>query len=257
MDIIIAIILGLIQGLTEFLPVSSSGHLALFESIFKTENNLFLAVCLHFGTLISVVVYYFKDLVNLCKPQNHKMVLSLIISCLPAVFVMLLLKDFVSNLFDDTKFLCFGFLITALILFSISLVNKNLIKKQNITHKTALLMGLTQAVAIFPGISRSGSTIFGGVVLGGANGKTSADFSFLMSIPIILGSVVFEFASVNFANINILAIICGVISAFLSGLFAIKIMVKITSKCNFKYFGIYMLIISLITFINSFVYPIW
>ena len=118
-------------------------------------------------------------------------------------------------------------------------------------------MGMSQAFAIFPGISRSGSTISGGLILASGERKEVADFSFLMSVPIIFGSTIFELFSVEFSSINWVATLLGVLASFLTGYLAIRFMLKIIGKCNFKWFSLYLFILSAITFINGFIVPIW
>lgn len=257
-EIIYTIILGIIQGLTEFLPVSSSGHLTLFAEIFGIqENNLFTAVALHFGTLMAVVVFYFKDLVGLIKRENHKTLWFLILASIPAGLFMLVINNTVENMFNSSKFVAFGFLITAIILLITDYVGKRINNKKSLSWKSAVIMGMSQAFAIFPGISRSGSTISGGLVLASGERKEVANFSFLMSIPIILGSTIFELFSVEINSINWVATLLGVLASFITGYLSIRFMLKIIGKCNFKWFSLYLFIISIITFINGFIVPIW
>ena len=136
-------------------------------------------------------------------------------------------------------------------------VGKRITKPKEINAKTALIMGLGQAVAIFPGISRSGSTITAGLTLAKGERNRIADFSFIMSIPIILGSTIIEAATADYSTINIPATSLGVIAAFITGFLAIKFMLKIISKCNFKWFSLYLFLLFLLTFINGFVHPLW
>ena len=257
-EIIYTIILGIIQGLTEFLPVSSSGHLTLFAEIFKIkENNLFTAVALHFGTLMAVVVFYFKDLVGLLKKENCSKLGNLILATIPAGLFMLVINNSVEKLFNSSRFVAFGFLLTAIILLVTEFVCKKTRITKPITWKSSLIMGLSQAFAIFPGISRSGSTISGGLILASGERKEVADFSFLMSVPIIFGSTIFELFSVEINSINWVATLLGVLASFITGYLAIRFMLKIIAKCNFKWFSLYLFILSIITFINGFIVPIW
>ena len=257
-EIIYTIILGIIQGLTEFLPVSSSGHLTLFAEIFGiTENNLFTAVALHFGTLMAVVVFYFKDLIGLLKRENHSKLGNLVLATIPAGLFMLVINNSVEKMFNSSKFVAIGFLISAIILLIADIVGKKMKHTKPITWRSALVMGLSQAFAIFPGISRSGSTISGGLILASGERKEVADFSFLMSVPIILGSTIFELFSVEISSINWVATLLGVFASFITGYLAIRFMLKIIGKCNFKWFSLYLFILSIITFINGFIVPIW
>ena len=255
-EILLTIILGIIQGLTEFLPVSSSGHLTLFQEIFNMQTDvMFTSVMLHFGTLLSVIVFYFKDLIALFKKENHKTIWYLIIATIPAGIVMLLLHEQIELLFTS-QFLCFGFLITAILLLVAEYVGKKIAEPKELTWKTALIMGTAQAFAVAPGISRSGTTITAGVASKGKRSEV-ANFTFFMSIPIIAGSFLFELLDADFTNINILATILGVFAAFISGYFAIKFMLKLIGNCNFKWFSLYLFLLSIITFINGFVVSIW
>lgn len=255
-EIIIAIILGIVQGLTEFLPVSSSGHLTLVQDIFGiSENVLFTNVALHFGTLLAVIIYYFKDVTDLFRPKNYKTVLYLVIATIPAGLVMLLLGDLVEEVFT-AKYICFGFLATAIVLLVAEFIGRRIKKTKPIGFSTAAIMGLAQAAAIFPGLSRSGSTITAGLVSKSERSQ-AAKFSFLMSIPVIAGSTIFEILTVDFSSINIIATIVGVITSFVAGFFAIKIMMKLIGKCNFKWFSLYLFALSIVTFINAFVVAIW
>ena len=257
-EILISIVLGIIQGISEFLPVSSSGHLALFLDIFNvSENQLFLTVMLHLGTLLAVVVFYFKTLLNLLKKGNRKTIFYLFIATIPAGIFMILLKPLIDNLFSSTTFLWVGFFLTSIILWLTDKVGKKITAPRPLNLKMALSMGLGQAFAIFPGISRSGSTIASGIILANGEKTTVADFSFLMSIPIILGSFVVEVSTVDFSSINLLPTLLGVLSAFITGLFAIKFMLRLIKNCNFKWFSLYLIIIGLITFINSYIIQIF
>ena len=255
-EILIMIILGLVQGLTEFLPVSSSGHLILLQDIFGIrENVLFNTIVLHFGTLLAVVIFYFKDLLGLCKRENHKTIWHLVIATIPATLLGLLLGDWIEQ-YGTTKMLAFTFFTTAIILFATTIYRQKHTTVTPINSKNALCMGLSQCVALLPGISRSGSTIASGV-LSNADPKSVTRFSFFMSIPIILGSLVLEFFNIDIVKVNWLATLAGLIVSFVSGLLAIKLMMKVAEKCNFKWFGAYLILLSLVCFINEFVVTIW
>lgn len=259
MDILEAFILGVVQGLTEFLPVSSSGHLVLLQNIFGIEEDVVLFdVMLHFATLLAVGVFFFKDVLNIFKPP-YKTLLYLTIATIPAVIVMLLFKDDIETLFTGT-YLCFGFFITAVLLFVTEYIDKkNNIPAENanpIDAKKSLIMGIAQSVAVIPGISRSGSTICSGI-LTGADKKSVAKFSFLMSMPVILGSAVVSAFDIGSASFDVLPLIIGMAAAFVTALFAIKIMMKVIQKSNYKWFALYLFIISAVTFVNTFVTKLW
>ncbi|MBP3630990.1 MAG: undecaprenyl-diphosphate phosphatase [Clostridia bacterium] len=255
-EILKMIILGIVQGLTEFLPVSSSGHLILLQDIFGIQENvLFNTIILHFGTLLAVVIFYFRDLIGLLKKENHKTIWQLLIATIPACILGLLFGDFIET-YSSTKMLAFTFLITATVLILTTFYRKKQQSWTDITTKTAVVMGLSQCIALFPGISRSGSTISGGV-FSKSDPKLVTKFSFFMSIPIIFGSLILECFKVDLIGINWLSTLAGLISAFISGIFAIKLMMKVAEKCNFKWFGIYLIVLSLVCFINEFVVGLW
>ena len=253
MSILSAIILGIVQGLTEFLPVSSSGHLVLLEKIFGIKNNLILLnVVLHLGTLFAVVIYYRKRLLQYLKNPFQKEVGHLCVATIPTVIIFLLFKNIIEKSFGG-DYLVIGFLITAVIMLICNFVTsyKNVIAKP-FTYKSAIIMGVFQGLAIAPGISRSGSTITSGVVYGCDKNKV-ADFSFLMSIPVILASLVFELFKLNSSvvAIDILPIIVGFVFAFIFGFISIKFMLKVVSRAKFYWFSIYLIILSFVLlFIN-------
>jgi undecaprenyl-diphosphatase len=254
MNVFEALILGLVQGLTEFLPVSSSGHLVLAQSLLGIEVSVFFDIMLHVATLAAVCIVFFKDILNLFKPP-FRTLLYLVIATVPAVIVMFLLKDHIDTLFGET-FLPFAFLITAALLFVTEIFTKKsggeLLKP--IDAKISLLMGAAQAVAVIPGISRSGSTIGAGLIAGGRR-EDVARFSFLMSIPIILGSAGYSALTdtVAAAAADIPALLAGMAAAFVSGFIAIRFMLKLIQKCNYKWFSLYLALLAVFTFLKVFV----
>jgi undecaprenyl-diphosphatase len=195
MSIMQAFWLGLVQGLTEFLPISSSGHLDLVQKLFgfSADNFLTLAVLLHTGTLIAVVAVYWKRLwtmiLDLFKNPLKSEIWLLVVATVPAVLAALLF-DFDDAAFSG-QFLGFAFLITTLILWLADLISGVSFQTKEVKWHNAVVMGIMQAVAILPGVSRSGSTISGGIATG-LSRKRSADFAFLMSVPAILGAIVLE-----------------------------------------------------------------
>lgn len=256
MNIWEAILLGLVQGLTEFLPVSSSGHLVFFQNILGVQGDLlFFDVMLHIGTLVAVFVVFFKDILELFKPPFKTMGL-LILATLPAGIVMLLLSDKIETLFEG-QFLWIGFLITAVMLLITEYVGKKYSKDRPLGWQVSLIMGAAQAVAVVPGISRSGATISGGVYAG-AKRETVAKFSFLMSIPVILGSGLVEVIKVQDWNaIPISCVIAGMVAAAVSGFLAIKLMLKLIQKCNYKWFSLYLTALALLTLLNQYALNWW
>lgn len=260
MSIFESIILGIVQGLTEFLPVSSSGHLLLLQNIFGIqENNVFISIILHLGTLFAVCVVFFKDIIELFKAP-YKTLLYLIMATIPAALIVFIVGDKLDIFFTET-FLCFGFLITSIILYITERVQKqNTAVLKPIDPKVAVAMGITQGVAaLVPGISRSGSTISAGIFSGAERSKV-ATFSFLMSIPAIAGATLMSIISDGgsvISSVGVGSIICGLVAAFVSGIIAIKFMLNIIKKCNYKWFSLYLLILFAIVFTNVFIIKIW
>ena len=241
-----AIILGFTQGLTEFLPVSSSGHLTLMQKLLgvSEENYMFLNVMLHVGTLIPVIVVFFKEILQLFKKPFNKM-LYLIVATIPAVIVGLFLDDYIDMAFRSEWFLIVGFFLTACILFFAEKASKKQPLYTEVNLKTAGFMGLAQAVATLPAISRSGSTIAMGCFTQ-LDREKNANFAFLMSIPVILGAGLIEgyHAVTTGITIELLPLIFGVLSAMISGYLAIKLMLAVVKKANYKWFSLYLIILS-------------
>jgi undecaprenyl-diphosphatase len=262
MEIWQAIVLGLVQGLTEFLPVSSSGHLVFIQRVLSIDiggAELLFNIILHVGTLVAVCAVFYKDIINLFK-KPFKTLLYLIVATIPAALFGFLFEDAIDEVFLQGQyvglFLGIFFFITACVLFATEVYAK---KHQNtlpLSFKNTIPMGLAQVVALLPGISRSGSTIAAGT-FAGANRDDVSRFSFLMSIPIILGSFVVSLvkSSINgelaqsFADAgpNIgWCIAIGFIVAAVSGLFAIKVMLVAIKKANYKWFSLYLVLLAIV-----------
>ena len=261
MSILYAIILGVIQGLTEFLPISSSGHLLLFEHIFGiSEGNLFFNILLHIASLLAVIIIMRKEVWELIKNPFCVKTWTLISSCIVTIIVVLFLSNSMDK-FTTIGYLGFGFLFSSLLMFITHIIGKKRemgILKTKISYLDALIIGLMQGVATLPGISRSGSTICTSLLLGNDR-KESANFSFLCSIPIIIGAMVFEILKGDFNSIsNISAISCvlGFISSFIVAFFSIKLMFKVVEKSNWLLFSIYLFILSIFVLLNQYVFMI-
>ena len=236
------ILIGFVQGITEFLPVSSSGHIVMFGSLFELDNLLLISVVAHIGTLFAVLFCYRKRIVELIKKPNNSTNKNLIIATIPTVIIVLLFNSFIEENFS-TSSLVWGFLLSAILLLIADLKKEG---TKKITKKSALYMGLTQGLALLPGISRSGSTLTCGLLIG-LDKKEALDFSFLMSIPIILASAVYE--TIKLFNcqlsINWFSILLVMISSFIFGILSIKIMLKTVKKNKLYFFSIYLIILSL------------
>ena len=242
-NIIKYIFIGFIQGITEFLPVSSSGHVVLFGSLFELDNLLLISVVAHIGTLFAVLYCYRKRIFELIRHPKNKTNLNLIIATIPTIIIVLLFNSFLEDNFSS-KTLVWGFLISAILL-----VIADLRKDGNkpLNKKSAFYMGVSQGLALLPGISRSGSTLVCGLLVG-VDKNEALDFSFLMSIPIILASAVYESFKLFTSQITInwLGIFLVMISSFIFGIISIKIMLKLVKKNKLYYFSIYLIVLSLI-----------
>ena len=256
MNIFYAVLLGLVQGLTEFLPVSSSGHLVLIQKIFKIDlggADMFFDLTLHIGTLFSVCVLLRRQIISLFKPPFKKL-LYLILATIPAAVAGVFLGDAIDRIFFGGAYLAGSFALTAAILTaaqSFAKRSKNICPLR-LVH--AGCMGLAQAIAVIPGISRSGTTVAAGIISGG-NREDVAEFSFLMSIPVIAGGFVVSLykiirgGGVAFAVSSPYAAFCiaaGVAVSAISGFFAIKIMKKASTSARYTPFIVYLLVLAAI-----------
>ena len=281
-----AIVIGFVQGVGEFLPISSSGHLVLLYQLFHiTGNTVIISILLHLATLFSVLYVYRKEILTLIKHPFCKTNKLLITATIPTVVLALILKGLINVSFDG-NFVIFGFLITAVLLgiadylsenrymgskipalstnnnispcnqytFKISgekeiicskpqvLATRKSITEINLTFKQALIMGLSQGIACFPGISRSGSTIATGLILKGDKDEVTT-FSFLLSIPIIIGSLIMALFDLNSnpIRINTFSLITSCLISFLVGIISINLVNKIVKKKQLSYFSFYLI----------------
>ena len=273
MSVWIAMLLGLVQGLCEFLPVSSSGHLLLLQKMFGvTEGAMFFTVMLHLATLVAVFVVYWETIVELIKKPIQKTVGLLVIGTIPAVVVAVLFKKVsflaqFSAAADAGQYLGFCFLLTSLLL----LISDNIRrtrqdesgnkvplkgkKLKNMGVGDALVIGCMQGVGVLPGVSRSGSTI-SGALFAGLNRKTAADFSFLLSIPAIIGGAVFEIPDAietGMAGLHWTSLVAGMLVAGMTGYFAIKLMLTAVKKKKLWGFAVYTAILGILVIVDQFV----
>lgn len=251
-----ALLLGIIQGLTEFLPVSSSGHLELGKAILGDTSlpseSLLFTVVVHFATALSTIVVYRNDILDILKGlfqfkwnDDLKFSLKIILSMIPAAVVGVLFDEEIEALFNgNILFVGFMLIVTALLLW---LADKAKDTNKNVSFPNALTIGISQAIAILPGISRSGATISTAVLLGIDKTK-AARFSFLMVVPLILGKIAKDIMSgdITTTSSNNLVLIIGFISAFVAGLVACTWMIKLVKKSKLSYFAIYCLVVGLI-----------
>jgi len=255
MGILQSIVLGIVQGLTEFLPVSSSGHLVLLQNIFGiSEPQLFFDTMLHLGTLVAVVIVMWKDIVDIFKNLFSKMTLYLIVATIPAVVATLVFEDIFEGAFSGA-YLGYGFLLTACVLTLSEKLSDRVSRKREINMGSTVTMGVMQAVAIFPGVSRAGSTIAGGLV-SGIGRRQAASFSFLMSIPAILGSVVLQgvkiFSESAISSVELMPTIIGAVCAAVSGYFAIRFMLALISKKRLYGFALYVAALGILVLLDQY-----
>lgn len=238
MEIVYAVFLGILQGLTEFLPVSSSGHLVLAQSVIPgfTQPGITFDVILHAGTLFAVLWYFRKTILKI----SSRYLFLLGLGTVPAGLVGYFFQANIETLFSGTKLVGFALLVTALLNY---LTDKTEAAKDKVSWKNSLIVGIAQAVAIVPGISRSGATIFAGSSVG-IKAKKAAEFSFLLSVPAILGANILQFAShgVN-GGLSPFFYLVGFVSAFVTGFFAIGWVIKFLLAKKFKLFALYCLVV--------------
>lgn len=254
-EIINSIILGIIQGLTEFLPVSSSGHLEIAKFILgdKTmgEESLLMTVILHLGTALATIIVFRKTIVEILSKlfdktynESHQFTLKIIISIVPAALVGLFFEDLIDSFFGGKLLLvCCMLLVTAGLLF---LASKAKSTDKDLSYQDALIIGVSQAIAILPGISRSGATISTAALLGIDKGK-AAEFSFLMVVPLILGKVAKDLldGEVGSSVYSLSELFFGFTAALLTGIFACTWMIKIVKSSKLIYFTVYCLFVGI------------
>ena len=282
MDIIQAIIIGLVQGLTEFLPVSSSAHLIFAQQALGVSDvGLAFDVLMHVGTLVAVIVYFFNDIVNMIKgfllslvdlkdgfllslvdlkdgnfireikkDPYKKLAWLTILATIPIGIVGVLFNDIVESMFHGLTVPAFLLLITGCLLYVSQRMNTGRIDVRNMTIKEALIMGCGQALAILPGLSRSGTTIAAGL-FAGLDKEFAAKFSFILSIPAILGAAVFQLKDLSGGSVEIGACIAGFIVAVISGYLAISVLLKIVREKSLDIFAYYCWIVGIIVLIGS------
>lgn len=274
LTLIEAIILGLVQGLAEFLPISSSGHLALLQYFFgiESESILSFAVLLHLGTLVSVFIVYWKDIIELVaelcyvirdiftgkglgtkKNETRRMGYMIIVATIPTGIIGILFNDLFKSFYTTLIPIGIGLLITGTILWIAERLNLSRKGIREMKFRHAIFVGICQGIAITPGISRSGSTLFGGLI-SGLNRELAVKYAFLISIPSILGSVLLEAPAAFKEGMDmslIVPILVGVIVAAVSGLVAIKSMISFVSKQKLCYFSYYTWVLGIAVIIYS------
>lgn len=272
MGFIEAAFLGLLQGIAEFLPISSSGHLVIAQNFLGiNEPGILLDVFLHFGTLLSIVVVFRKEILEILKSFYGFIIrrklndderfagrlgLLIIIGTIPAVIVGFFFKDSFEKLFENTQFVGIALIFTAMLLFfgnrlilQIRKLNGGK-RTQDITIIDSILIGAWQAFAILPGISRSGSTIVGALTRK-IEPESAARFSLLLSLPAVIGANLIEAKDITTNSINFIPILFGAFIAFIAGIFAIKLLIKLTINRKLNFFAWYCLTVGSLTSIFS------
>lgn len=266
METLQAIVLGIIQGLGEFLPISSSGHLVVLPRIFGwTDQGLAFDVALHFGTLLAILIYFWEDWKKIITKSyflkqsgrividrkreffkadklKEDMLFIIGLATIPGVLAGLLLEDYAETIFRNPLLVGVTLIFGAIILFYSDRAGKKKIDEKDITLKTAFLIGVAQMLAIVPGMSRSGMTISAGLLLG-LTRTAAARFSFLLATPIVLGAAIKELPALLEAGIGA-DIILGVLAAFVSGYLAIKYMLKYLQKQSYDIFVAYRILLA-------------
>ena len=255
------LILGIVQGLTEFLPVSSSGHLELVKAIFgsdyEQQQGLLVTITLHAATAFSTIFVFRKDIVIILsdllrfnRGESFNFSLKIVLSMIPAVIIGLFFEDFIASLFvGKVVLVAVMLMITGLLLFLADRVNEN---NKELNYSNTFYIGVIQAIAILPGISRSGATIAIAVLLKIDRNKASR-FSFLMVIPLILGSMaksVIE-GDLSHDSTALLPLLVGFVSAFITGVFACRWMVALVKKSQLKYFSFYCFAVGVLAILFS------
>ena len=255
------LILGIVQGLTEFLPVSSSGHLELVKAIFgsdyEQQQGLLVIITLHAATAFSTIFVFRKDIVMILsdllrfkRGESLNFSLKIILSMIPAVIIGLFFEDFIASLFvGKIALVAVMLMITALLLFLADRVNEN---NKELNYSNTFYIGVIQAIAILPGISRSGATIALAVLLKIDRNK-AARFSFLMVIPLILGSMAKRVMDGDLSQDNtaLLPLLVGFVSAFITGVFACRWMIAMVKKSQLKYFSFYCFVVGALAILFS------
>jgi undecaprenyl-diphosphatase len=276
MTLLKAVILGIVQGLTEFLPISSSGHLVIFQHLFGLrEPQLLFDILVHIGTLLAVLAVFFGDIVTITRESltfasrcfkkkdslseplpGARLLMFIIIGTVPTALIGYFLEKKADVIFSSLRLVGLTLLATGVLLWLTKRFSPDKRDISRMNARDSLLIGLVQGIAVIPGISRSGSTIAAGLFMG-LDRSLAARFSFLLSIPAILGALVLksgELFSLNYSSM--LPDIVGMLAAFVSGYFALKFLIRIVLKGNFYLFAYYCFLVGLLILMGSTVFPV-
>lgn len=272
LDILSAIILGAIQGLSEFLPISSSGHLALIPHLLGVETGLAFDTVLHIGTLIAIFTFFWKDIINLIKGfilsiidltegfdkfkeglntiPEKRFAWLIIIGTIPTGLIGIIFKDAVETIFRGTIFIGFFLIVTGLILYYSERHSSGNITAKNMSFKKAVIVGICQGLAVLPGISRSGSTIASGLCLG-LEREYAARYSFLLSVPAVIAAGVLQIKDIANIDASITVLAAGFLSSVIFGYLAIKLLMKMIKGWSLDIFAYYCWIVGILTLVLS------
>lgn len=259
MEIYQALILGIVQGLTELLPISSSAHLTVIPWIFNWNIPEAFDVALHFGTLLAIVLYFFKDWMELIKggykyvvkkekTVQGRMFWYIVLATIPGGIVGYLLDHFLNGVLNRPIIIAIALIVMGIILYVVDKNAKSKVKYEEMTLKQTFLIGVSQALAFIPGVSRSGITITTARAMG-VTREAAAKYTFLLSTPIVFAATVLKFKDFVFN----LPFIVGVVSSFIVGLLVIKFLLKYLQKGSFKAFAIYRVIAGIVIILITFI----
>lgn len=266
-DIFASIILGIVQGIAEFLPISSSAHLIIFRDIFgigaSMDNGMAMTfdIALHLGTLLAIGIFFFKDFINMfkkgftkgVKDEDGKILWYLVAATIPAALVGLLFEDIIDQVLRKNYILiALALAVMGVIIYLADKMSKEEKEIKNMTLKDAIIVGCSQVFALIPGFSRSGTTIAAGRILK-LKRDDAAKFSFFLSAPVVLGAVVLQLLDANTWEIIIAHLpvfIIGMIIAFITGLLCIKFLLKYLDKHDFKAFMVYRVVLAIIVVLS-------
>lgn len=274
LDIISAIILGAVQGISEFLPISSSGHLIIVPHLLGVETGLAFDVILHVGTLVAIFTFFWKDIINIIKGfivsiinltegfdkfkdglrrvPEERFAWLILIATIPTGIIGLLFNNAVETIFRGTVFVGLFLIITGIILYYSERHSSGNITEKDMSFKQAITIGICQGIAVLPGISRSGATIASGLCLG-LNREYAARYSFLLSVPAVVGAAVFKVKDLAIIDATTTVLVAGFLSSVIFGYLSIKLLMKMIEGWSLDIFAYYCWIVGILTFVLSIV----
>ncbi|MFH1308123.1 MAG: undecaprenyl-diphosphate phosphatase [archaeon] len=243
-SILISVLLGLVQGISEWLPISSSGHLAIIQNIFKINVGVEFDIALHFGTILAVVVFFWKDIVKIVT-KEQKILVYIIVASIPTAIIGFGLSLYINNIFSSFLIIGISFLITGALIFISSLY----FERGKLNIRNTFIAGIFQGVAVIPGISRSGATI-SSLMFQGVERKQAARFSFLLAIPAVIGANLIEIKSI--VSLDYFNLIPGLLAAFIGGLVALFLLFNYMIESRWRWFAYYCWFLGLVVLILYF-----